>query len=91
MRPLAALPLVLLFAAASAHAQATGVRFDAAVSSENITLDQELELTITLERSGSQAFESYRPPTAPDFDFIHAGSSEQTQFSMVNGRSTVSS
>lgn len=90
MRLSAVLPMLLLATAAGvAHADAAGVRFDAAVTSENITLDQQLELTITLERSGAQAFESYRPPVAPDFDLMHAGSSEQTQFSMVNGRSTV--
>ncbi|MGZ3440568.1 MAG: BatD family protein, partial [Polyangia bacterium] len=38
---------------------------------------------------GSQQFESYRAPTAPDFDLMHTGSNEQTQFSMVNGRTSV--
>ncbi|MDB4970018.1 MAG: BatD [Myxococcales bacterium] len=88
MRPLFAL-LALVVVAGVARADAAGVRFDAALTSENITLDQQVELTITLERNGSQAFESYRPPVAPDFDLAHTGSSEQTQFSMVNGRSTV--
>jgi tetratricopeptide (TPR) repeat protein len=72
-----------------ARADASGVRFEANVSSENITLDQQLEVTITLDRSGSQPFESYRAPSAPDFDLMHTGSNEQTQFSMVNGRTSV--
>jgi hypothetical protein len=99
MRTLSALryPLfaTLAFALASfaqaslAHADAPGVRFEAALSSENITLDQQVELTITLDRAGSQAFESYRAPNAPDFNLVHTGSNEQTQFSMINGRTSV--
>jgi tetratricopeptide (TPR) repeat protein len=75
--------------AAMAHADAAGVRFEATVSSENITLDQQLEVTVTLDRSGAQPFESYRAPSAPDFELLHTGSNEQTQFSMVNGRTSV--
>ena len=72
-----------------ARADAAGVLFEATISSENITQDQQVELTVTLNRSGSQPFESYRAPTAPDFDLVHQESGEQTQFSMVNGRSSV--
>src|SRR6185312_5385767 len=75
--------------ASTAWADAAGVRFEATVSSENITQDQQVELTVTLEHSGSQPFESYRAPTAPDFDLLHQGSNEQTQFSMVNGHTSV--
>ncbi|HWE29162.1 MAG TPA: BatD family protein, partial [Polyangia bacterium] len=81
--------LASLAVASLARADASGVRFDANVSSENITLDQQLEVTVTLDRSGSQPFESYRAPAAPDFDLLHTGSNEQTQFSMVNGRTSV--
>jgi tetratricopeptide (TPR) repeat protein len=73
----------------AARADAGGVRFEAQVSSESITLDQQVELNITLDRSGSQAFESYRAPTAPDFELVHTGSNEQTQFSMAGGRTSV--
>lgn len=93
MRTLAMRTWVMLAAlavAATARADAGGVRFEMSVApSENITLDQQLEVTVTLDRSGSQPFESYRAPTAPDFDLLHTGSNEQTQFSMVNGRTSV--
>jgi hypothetical protein len=75
----------VILAAASAHAQ----RFEATVPSENITLDQNVELTVTLERDGSQPFESYRAPQAPDFDLLHTGTSEQMQFATVNGKQSV--
>jgi tetratricopeptide (TPR) repeat protein len=88
MRTLLAVAATVALASA-AHADASGVRFEASVSSENITLDQQVELTVTLDRSGAQPFESYRAPTAPDFDLLHTGSNEQTQFSMVNGRTSV--
>ncbi|MCU1277515.1 MAG: putative batD protein [bacterium] len=79
----------LIVLASVAHGDASGVRFEATVSSENITLDQQVELTVTLDRSGAQPFESYRAPTSSDFDLLHTGSNEQTQFSMVNGRTSV--
>ncbi|MCU1278314.1 MAG: BatD, partial [bacterium] len=89
-RQLSALIVIGAVAVASvARGDAGGVKFEASVSSENITLDQQLELTVTLDRSGSQPFESYRAPSAPDFDLLHTGSNEQTQFSMVNGRTSV--
>ncbi len=80
----------VLALASTARADASGVRFEVSVApSENITLDQQLEVTVTLDRSGSQPFESYRAPSSPDFDLLHTGSNEQTQFSMVNGRTSV--
>ena len=84
------LSLVLVLAAAAwAHADVGGVRFDATVSSENITLDQTVVLTVSLQRDGAQAFESYRAPSAPDFELLHTGSSEQVQMGSFNGRQTV--
>jgi hypothetical protein len=74
---------------AASAARADGVRFEAHVPSENITLDQTIDLTITLERDGNQVFESYRAPTAPDLDLLHTGTSEQMQMSLVNGRQTM--
>src|SRR5262249_53960418 len=58
-------------------------------ATENITLDQTVEVTVTLQRDGSQPVESYRPPTAPDFDPVHTSDNEQMQFSVVNGRQAV--
>jgi hypothetical protein len=90
VRLAAAIALAAMTGLASpAGADAGGVRFEASVSSENITLDQQVELTVTLDRAGSQPFESYRAPTAPDFVLVHTGANEQTQFSMLNGRTSV--
>jgi hypothetical protein len=70
-------------------ARAEGIRFEATVPSENITLDQTVELTISLERDGAQAFEAYRAPSAPDFELLHSGTSEQMQWQTINGRQSV--
>jgi len=78
----------VLFASAIAHAD--GVKFEARLAMENVTLDQEIELTVTLERDGSQVFESYRAPQPPaDLDLIHSGTSQQMQMSFVNGRQSM--
>ena len=79
----------LILLCSLAHADAAGVRFEATVSSESITQDQQIEVTITLDRVGLAALRVYRAPTAPDFDLLHTGSNEQTQFQMVNGRTSV--
>jgi BatD DUF11 like domain len=71
-------------------AQADNPRFDVSVApSENVTLDQTVELNITLDRDGTQPFESYRAPLMPDFDVLHSGTSEQVNMTWVNGRQTV--
>ena len=70
-------------------ARADGVRFEAHVAQENITLDQAIELTVRLERDGNQVFESYRAPSAPDLDLLHTGTSQQMQIGIVNGRQNV--
>jgi hypothetical protein len=81
---------VLLATAISATAAAQApAAFEMTASSENITLDQTVQVTVTMTRDGSQALESYRPPTAPDFDVLHASNSEQMQFSVINGRQSV--
>jgi oxygen tolerance protein BatD len=88
---LAVVAAMVAMAAAAGPAEAAGsVRFESAVSSENITLDQTVELTVTLQREGSQPFEAYRPPAAPDFDLLHTGDNEQVQLAMgAGGRQTV--
>jgi hypothetical protein len=79
--------MVLLVASA---ARADGVRFEAHVSSENVTLDQTIDLEITLERDGNQVFESYRAPQpAPELQVLHTGTSTQMQMSILNGRQTM--
>lgn len=82
--------LAALLLATVAWAQTSGgVRFEMTAPTENITLDQTIEVTVTLQREGSQPFESYRAPMAPDFDLLHAGSNEQVQMAFVNGRQSV--
>ena len=81
------LPFLILLAGGAAYAQSA--RFEASVPSENVTLDQTVELTVTLERDGQQAFESYRAPATPDFDVLHAGTSEQVNMAFINGRQSV--
>jgi hypothetical protein len=76
-------------AAGTARADAGGVRFEASVPSENITLDQTVELTVTLQREGSQPLEAYRPPQAPDFELLHTGDNEQVQLATSGGRQAV--
>ncbi len=82
MKPLVCIAVLL----AAAVARAENVKFEAHVPLENITLDQQVELTVTLERDGNQVFESYRAPNAPDFDLLHTGTSQQMQVSILNGR-----
>jgi BatD DUF11 like domain len=84
---LAAAALVLLAAPTPAHADAA--RFEAAVPRENISLDETVELTVTLDRDGNAPYEAYRAPTWPDFDLLHTGTSEQMQMSFVNGRQSL--
>lgn len=73
----------------SGLALGANVQFEATVSSSSVTLDQTLELTVTLARDGSLAVDSYRPPATPDFDVLHAGTSQQIQSTFLGGRSTV--
>jgi hypothetical protein len=85
-----AVAAAIVTVAAPGRAAAAGVRFEAAVSSENITIDQTVELTITLEREGAQPFEAYRPPVAPDFELLHTSDNQQVQLAMGAGnRQTV--
>jgi hypothetical protein len=82
--------LFVVLVLVSVSAGADSARFEAqVVPSENITLDQNIELNITLDRDGAQPFESYRAPSTPDFDVLHAGTSEQVSMAFVNGRQSV--
>ncbi len=81
--------VAVALAASRAGADAAGVRFEATVPSENVTSDQTVELTVTLQRDGSQTFEAYRPPTAPDFELLHASDNESVQMGIANGRQSV--
>src|SRR5262245_44716062 len=68
---------------------AQGLRFEAHVQQANITLNDNLELTVSLERDGAQPFEGYRAPQLPDFDILHTGTSQQMQFGLVGGRQSM--
>lgn len=81
--------LLVLALIGSTNAFAQSVRFEASVPTENITLDQNVELTVSLTRDGTQAFEGYRAPSAPDFELLHTGTSEQMQWATVGGKQTV--
>lgn len=81
--------LFALSLATAAWAQSPSVRFQMTAPTDSISLDQTIEVTVSLQRAGAQAFESYRAPVAPDFDLLHAGSNEQVQMSMVNGQQSV--
>ncbi len=85
-RSLASTALVLLLAT---PAVAAPVRLDARLSAEEGAVGQPIELTVTVEHDGAQTLDSYRAPTAPDFDLQHAGNSQQVQMSMFNGQQTV--
>jgi hypothetical protein len=78
-------------AAAAAPARAyDGVRFEAKVSSENVTLDQLIELNVLLERDGSLAMESYRAPAVPpELELIHNETFPSVQQITINGRTWV--
>jgi hypothetical protein len=78
-----------MLVAALAWADGPSVRFEMTAPTENITLDQTIEVTVALQREGSQPFESYRAPSAPDFELLHTGTNDQVQMSMINGRQSV--
>ena len=81
------LAVAIALAASTAHAD--GARFEAHLAAENVTLDQMIELVVTLDRDGNQALESYRAPQAPELDLLHSGTSEQMQMTFINGRQSV--
>ena len=87
MKRFSLLSIALLLAAAPA--QAAAVRFEAHVAQQNLTLDQTIELTVTVERDGNQVLQSYRAPQAPDLDLLHTGTSSQMQMSIFNGAQSV--
>lgn len=86
---LGSLALLSVLTLGAAPARAAGVRFEARVAQENITLDQTIDLTVTVERDGNQVMQSYRAPQAPDLDLLHTGTSSQMQMSIFNGAQSV--
>lgn len=84
------LRLSIVTLALLASSSALAARFEAKVSSENVTLADTVELTVTLERDGNAALESFRPPAAPDFDVLRAmEGAQQLSWTIVNGKQSV--
>jgi hypothetical protein len=79
--------LLLLCAAASARAEEAGV--SAALSSDTIALDETVQLTVAITRDASQAYQSYLRPDLKDFDILHQGQAESTQWTITNGHQAV--
>jgi hypothetical protein len=81
---------LLLVAVTLPCGRAWAHRFEAQVSADTVTIVDNVQLTITLERDGNAALESYRPPTTPDFDVLRAvEGGQQLSWTIVNGRQTV--
>lgn len=87
LRPLASLgPLALALALllpALAGAEPT-VRLSATVDRHEISLDEQVTLTVTLMVAGGKAEQLQLPPT-PDFQVVSRSQSEQTSFSFGTG------
>jgi BatD DUF11 like domain len=89
-RRLARRAIVLAFALVAWSSVASAHHFEAQVSTDNVTVIDNVQLTITLERDGNAALESYRPPTTPDFDVLRAvEGGQQLSWTIVNGRQSV--
>lgn len=81
--------LCLAMVALSARV-ASANRFEATVSSDSVTIVDRVQVTVTLQRDGSAALESYRPPSTPDFDVLSASEgAQQLSWSIVNGHQSV--
>ncbi len=83
---LLALPL-LLSSSKDAAADEAGVT--AQVSSTDIAFDETVQLTVTVTRDATQPYQSYLRPDLKDFDILHQGQAESTQWTITNGRQSV--
>jgi hypothetical protein len=70
-------------------ARAEEASFTAQVSTQEITLDDMVQLTITLARDARESYRGYSRPDFRDFDVLHQGQAESTQLSIVNGQQSV--
>ena len=69
---------------------ALGNELTATVSADAVTMADTVQLTVSLERDGNAALDSYRPPSAPDFEVIRAvDGAQQLSWTIVNGRQSV--
>ncbi len=77
---------LILFSARWAQANT----FEATVNSDSITIADTITLNIVLEHDGTSALESYRPPTAPDFEVLRAEQGPpMTMSTDINGHHSV--
>ena len=83
---LGALVAVGTLALAIGPAAGAPPQFEAAISSDQIALDETLQLTVTLSRDATQAYQGYMRPEPKDFDVLSAAQSESTQWTIAQGQ-----
>lgn len=71
------------------RARAEESSFTAQLSAQEITLDDMVQLTITLGRDARESYRGYSRPDFRDFDVLHQGQAESTQLSIVGGQQSV--
>jgi len=86
-RILALAALLAPFAPRPSAGDETGV--SATLTANQIALDETVQLTVTVTRDASQAYQSYLRPDLKDFDILHQGQAESTQWMIANGRQQV--
>ncbi|MSP62105.1 MAG: protein BatD [Myxococcales bacterium] len=81
------LALALLVTVGSARADEPQIT--STLSASEITLDETVQLTVHLTRDASQPYQGYQRPDLKDFDILHQGQAESTQWTINNGRQSV--
>jgi hypothetical protein len=71
------------------RARAEEASFTAQLSAQEITLDDRVQLTITLGRDARETYRGYSRPDFRDFDVLHQGQAESTQWSAAGGQQSV--
>ena len=90
MRPRTALcALACLCATRDPAAAATAPLIDAQVSTTSLALDESVQLVVTVTRDSTHSLQSYSRPDVRDFDILSQNQADQTQWSMVNGVTTI--
>lgn len=85
LRTLGAL-LTLLWVAGAARAGGPPPQLEATISSDQIGLDETVQLTVTLSRDATQVYQGYLRPEPKDFDVLSTSQSESTQWTIVRGQ-----
>jgi hypothetical protein len=79
----------ILFVFLSSAARAEEPAIEAQLSADAIALDETVQLNINVARDASQAYQGYLRPDFKDWDILHQGQAESTQWTIVNGRQSV--